>query len=60
MLALAQHMPFNAVAETVGGSFHRVHAICERYVDLAVAETDLSERSSIIIDEASYRHGHRI
>ena len=59
VLALAQHMPFNAVAQTVGESWHRVHAICERYVDLAVAETDLSETSSIIIDETSYRRGHR-
>ena len=59
VLALAQHMPFNVVARTVGESWHRVHAICERYVDLAVAETDLCETSNIVIDETSYKRGQR-
>lgn len=59
VLALARHMPFAAVAQTVGESWHRVNAICERYVDLAVARTDLSETSRIIIDETSRRRGHK-
>src|SRR6516162_7646482 len=58
MLMLAQQMPFAAVARTIGESWHRVHAICRRYVDLALAEADLSAHSSIAIDETSYRRGH--
>jgi len=58
VLMLAQQMPFAAVARTVGESWHRVHAVCRRYVDLAVAAADLSATSSVIIDETSYRRGH--
>lgn len=32
VLMLAQQMSFAAVARTVGESWHRVHAICKRYV----------------------------
>src|SRR6516162_2761306 len=42
VLALAQQMPFAAVARLVNESWHRVHAVCARYVDLAVAQADLS------------------
>jgi transposase len=59
VLALAQQMSFAAVANTVGESWHRVHAICSRYVDLAVAAADLSETTALAIDETSYRRGHR-
>src|SRR5499427_2715443 len=55
---LAQQMPFAAVARTIGESWHRVHAICRRYVDLALAGADLSGLSSLTIDETSYRRGH--
>jgi hypothetical protein len=55
---LAQQMPFAAVARTIGESWHRVHAICRRYVDLALAGADLSALSSVTIDETSYRRGH--
>src|SRR5215472_376848 len=58
VLMLAQQMPFAAVARTVGESWHRVHAICRHYVDLALAEADLSALSSATIDETSYRRGH--
>jgi len=58
VLMLAQQMPFAAVARTIGESWHRVHAICRRYVDLALAEADLSGLSSLTIDETSYRRGH--
>lgn len=59
ILALCQQMPFAAVARTVGESWHRVHAICSRYVELAVAEADLSGITALAIDETSYRRGHR-
>lgn len=58
VLALAQQMPFAAVARTVGESWHRVHAICARYVELAVAAADLSAMRALAIDETSYRRGH--
>ena len=58
VLALCQQMPFAAVARTVGESWHRVHAICSRYVELALAEADLSETTALAIDETSYRRGH--
>jgi transposase len=58
VLALAQQMPFAAVARMVGESWHRVHAICSRYVELAVAQADLSEMSAVAIDETSCRRGH--
>ena len=35
-----------------------MHAICRRYVDLALAGADLSGLSSLTIDETSYRRGH--
>ena len=50
VLMLAQQMPFAAVARTIGESWHRVHAICRRYVDLALAGADLSALSSLTID----------
>jgi transposase len=58
VLAMAQQMPFAAVARLVGESWHRVHAICSRYVDLAVAAADLSAVTAVAIDETSYRRGH--
>src|SRR5262249_46647358 len=38
---------FAAVARLVNESWHRVHAICSRYVDLAVAQADLSAVSAV-------------
>jgi len=58
VLMLAQQMPFAAVARTVGESWHRVHAICKRYVELALAAADLSDMTSSAVDETSYRRGH--
>jgi transposase len=49
VLAMAQDMTFAAVTRLVGESWHRVHAICSRYVDLTTA---------VAIDEASSRRGH--
>jgi transposase len=58
VLMLAQQMPFAAVARIVNLSWHRVHAICSRYVELALASADLSDVMTVAIDETSYRRGH--
>jgi len=58
VLAMAQQMTFAAVARLVNESWHRVHAICARYVDLAVAQADLSAVSAVAIDETACRRGH--
>src|SRR5208282_2040952 len=58
VLAMAQQMTFAAVAKLVDESWHRVHAICSRYVDLALAEADLSRVTAVAIDETSCRRGH--
>lgn len=58
VLAMAQQMTFSAVARLVNESWHRVHAICSRYVDLAVAAADLSAVTAVAIDETAYRRGH--
>jgi transposase len=58
VLALCRQMPFAAVARLVGLSWHRVHAICARYVELALTEADLSSVYDIAIDETSSRRGH--
>jgi transposase len=58
VVLLAQQMPFAAVARIVGESWHRVQAICGRYVDLAVQRSDLSAVQWVAIDETSYKRGH--
>ena len=58
VLAMAQHMTFAAVAKLVGLSWHRVHAICSRYVDLALSDADLSTVQAVAIDETSCQRGH--
>jgi transposase len=58
VLMLAQQMPFAAVARIVGETWHRVHAICARYVDLALERADLSAVDAVAIDETSYKRGH--
>ncbi len=58
VLMLAQQMPFAAVARIVGETWHRVHAICARYVDLALERTDLTAVETVAIDETSYKRGH--
>jgi len=58
VLMLARQMPFRGVARITGLSVHRVMAICERYVDLAVAERDLAEVRQLAIDETSRARGH--
>lgn len=58
VMALAQQMPFRAVARLVNVSVHRVMAICERYVDQALAQTDFSGVTRLAIDETSRAKGH--
>ena len=58
VLMLCQQMTFAAAARLVGESRHRVAAICERYVELAVAQTDLSAVTELAIDETSRARGH--
>lgn len=59
VLALAQQMPFAATARTVGESWHRVYAICAKYVELAVEASDLSDVTAVAIDETSCQRGHQ-
>ena len=57
VLMLAQQMPFAAVARIVGESAHRVTAMCERYVEIALALADFSEVTALAIDETSRSRG---
>ena len=58
ILMLAQQMPFTAVARIVGESVHRVMAVCERYVELALAAADFSQVKALAVDETSRARGH--
>jgi transposase len=58
ILMLAQQMPFAAVARIVGESAHRVMAVCERYVEMALERADFSEVKTLAIDETSRARGH--
>lgn len=55
---LAQQMPFAAVARIVGESAHRVMAVCERYVEIALGLADFSQVTALAIDETSRARGH--
>ena len=58
VLMLCQQMTFAAAARLVGESRHRVAAICERYVVLALGQADYSEVRELAIDETSRAKGH--
>lgn len=58
VIMLCREMPFAAVARLVNLSWHRVAAICERYVDLALSEADFSEVRRLAVDETSRAKGH--
>jgi transposase len=58
ILMLAQQKPFAAVARIVGESAHRVMAVCERYVQIALGLADLSNVTALAIDETSRARGH--
>ena len=58
VLLLCQQMPFAAAARLVGETRHRVAAICERYVELVLAQADFSAVEQLAIDETSRARGH--
>jgi transposase len=58
ILMLAQQMPFAAVARIVGESPHRVMAVCERDVRIALGLADFSAVKALAIDETSRARGH--
>jgi len=58
VLMLCQQMTFAAAARLVGESRHRVATICERYVELALAQADFSTVRELAIDETSRARGH--
>ena len=58
ILTMCRQMPFAAVARMVGDFWHRVQAICQRYVELALARADLSNVTMLAMDETSSRRGH--
>ena len=58
IITLCREMPFAAVARLVDLSWHRVAAICGRYVDLALESADFSEVARLAIDETSRAKGH--
>lgn len=58
VMTFYREMPFAAVARLLGLSWHQVHAICTRYVELALKEADFSQVSHLAIDETSRAKGH--
>ena len=55
---MCREMPFAAVARRAETSWHRVRAICARYVELALDLDDLSGLPHVGIDETSRAKGH--
>jgi transposase len=58
IVLMCRDMPFSKVAEKVKISTYHAMAICERYVDQAAAERDMSEVSRVAVDETSTQRGH--
>jgi transposase len=58
ILTLCREMPFAAVARLVNLSWHRIAAICQRYVELALQEADFSEVARLAVDETASARGH--
>jgi transposase len=58
IMTLCREMPFAAVARLVNLSWHRVAALCSRYVDLALNAADFSEVKRLAADETSRARGH--
>ncbi len=58
VLAFAKAMTFTAVAELLNISVHRVMAICQRYVDETVDQSNFSAVQKVAIDETSRARGH--
>ncbi len=58
VLMLCQQMTSAAAERLVGESRHRVPTICERYVELTLAQGDFSEVRELAINETSRARGH--
>lgn len=58
VLVLCRQMTFAACARLVGESWHKVAAICGRYVDLALDQASFSEVRALAVDETSKSKGH--
>lgn len=58
IIAMCREMTFVAVSRLVGISWHRVTAICKRYVDLGLEQADFSEVTRLAVDETSKARGH--
>jgi transposase len=58
ILMLCRKMTFQDAARIAGISWHHAHAICSRYVELAVEKLDLSKIDKVAFDETSSRRGH--
>jgi transposase len=59
VMMLAREMPFIAVARLVHLSWHRVAAICKRYVREALDQADFSEVKRLAADETSRTRGQK-
>jgi transposase len=58
VLLLCREMTFSGVARITGLSVHRVMAVCDRYVNMAVSAANFSEVRRLAIDETSRAKGH--
>ena len=58
IMMLCREMTFAAVSRLVGLSWHQVVAICKRYVDLGLEQSDFSEVKRLAADETSKARGH--
>jgi transposase len=58
IVLMCRDMPFSKVAEKVKVSTYHAMAICERYVDLAAAQRDMSKVRRAAVDETSKLRGH--
>jgi hypothetical protein len=57
VITLAREMPWVAVARLVHLSWHRVAALCKRYVEEALDQADFSEVERLAVDETSCARG---
>jgi len=58
IIAMCREMTFTAVSRLVGISWHKVTAICKRYVELGLEQVDFSEVKRLAVDETSKARGH--
>ncbi len=58
ILVLAREIPLAAMARLIGEIWHRVAAICQRYVCVALAQAYSSGITRLAIDETSRARGH--